>query len=490
MKGASKREITLGLLIGLGIGIPALILALLLAGPSAQDAEKPPVPTLEMDTPMVTPLVAGPATVPTVSLDPSGDATSVLLVTPMTVEALSVSEVITHVVETGEVLGSIALMYGVSMPALIEANEIENPDFIRAGDVLVIPIVDEEKPASEEPEDQGDAEAAEVPTASPSPNLVARDLVLGVDLPSLADHYPAVLEGNLAAAYPSRREAERLVMHYRPGTHPEDDVVGLMTMLTSALEHVETVLDERIGESFDVYVAGTPFGPPNQALRGRSFSAARRFFFLHDGTGNDADQRYIATHEMTHLFTWNVFGRPASAMLSEGVAVYVGMAAIADAAHIPLDVFCLVCDRAGQLPSVASSLRFEGHIRHLVNYYAAGCFVQYLVETYGPEKFGQVYPSNNYVGVYGKPLGTLEAEWRAALTADAPDDLPDSEELFAALDGVSGAYERLFKEFTGSEPEWAAYADIDAARIALLEGRFATVTLYLSLAERLLVAGD
>lgn len=48
----------------------------------------------------------------------------------------------THVVEPGDTLFTIALEYGVSMDAIIEANNIVNPRVIRLGRTLLIPGVD------------------------------------------------------------------------------------------------------------------------------------------------------------------------------------------------------------------------------------------------------------------------------------------------------------------------------------------------------------
>ncbi len=57
-------------------------------------------------------------------------------------------------------------------------------------------------------------------------------------------------------------------------------------------------------------------------------------------------------------------------------------------------------------------------------YYQWGSFVEFLLETYGRERFDAVYVSGNkqpgsadYVGVYGKDLATLEQEWLRWLDA-------------------------------------------------------------------------
>lgn len=62
-----------------------------------------------------------------------------LVIPGLTAAALKAANQITHVVQPGESLGFIATQYGVSAAAIIEANNIANPNVIRVGDRLVIP---------------------------------------------------------------------------------------------------------------------------------------------------------------------------------------------------------------------------------------------------------------------------------------------------------------------------------------------------------------
>ena len=48
----------------------------------------------------------------------------------------------THVVQLGDTLFEIAMQYGVSMDAIVEANNLENPRVVRLGKTLIIPGVD------------------------------------------------------------------------------------------------------------------------------------------------------------------------------------------------------------------------------------------------------------------------------------------------------------------------------------------------------------
>lgn len=344
----------------------------------------------------------------------------------------------TYAVQMGDTLSLIAYNYSVSVEDIAAANGISKTSTIYVGQILTIPT------------NQVNVRA----------------------IPRASQWQPSIIEGNLNIAYPRTHVTERFLVHYTPNTYSAATITDVVAMLHRALTHIEDTFDARLEGRFDVYVAGSLFASPNQALRGRSFSAARYFFFLHDGSGNRADQQYIATHEMVHLFTWNVFGRPVSAMLSEGAAVYAGMLLIGNSDHMPLKTFCGSYHRAEQLPRVSTNLRFEGHIRNLENYYTAGCFVGYLVEKYGPSRFGRLYSTGNYSGVYGKSLTELETEWLAELDSTSSDLAVQPEALINTVEEVKIAYDQLFTGFNGSPESLKAYKTIDSARIAMLEGRF------------------
>lgn len=61
------------------------------------------------------------------------------LIIPVGGAAPSGTEVRTHVVQQGESLNSIALRYGTTVEAIVQANNLPNPNFIYPGQVLRIP---------------------------------------------------------------------------------------------------------------------------------------------------------------------------------------------------------------------------------------------------------------------------------------------------------------------------------------------------------------
>lgn len=68
---------------------------------------------------------------------------------------------ITHVVQAGETLSEIAHMYGTTVEAIVQANDLENANAIREGQVLLIP-----SPTASIPTEEVSAEP--VPTLSSS----------------------------------------------------------------------------------------------------------------------------------------------------------------------------------------------------------------------------------------------------------------------------------------------------------------------------------
>ncbi len=92
------------------------------------------------EAPLVSPSTAPVTLIPTLRstatpplLPPAATATPTVTPTP-----------IVHVVQEGDTLGAIAFQYGVSVEAIQSANGIENPQFLRIAQELIIPVGDDE----------------------------------------------------------------------------------------------------------------------------------------------------------------------------------------------------------------------------------------------------------------------------------------------------------------------------------------------------------
>jgi hypothetical protein len=286
--------------------------------------------------------------------------------------------------------------------------------------------------------------------------------------------------------YPLTLKGERFTLHYQPDTPAASAPDQMLGLIESALKHIETKMDVALEDQFDVYVAGSLFAAPDLALRGRSFSTQRRNFYLYDDTGTPNERRYIITHELTHLVLWNTISRPSSVMLHEGVAVYTGIEAMEAADFIPLAHFCAAYQQTDQLPSLSGTRSYLGHIRDLDLYFSAGCFAQYLIQEYGTADFKQLFSSGDYLGIYGRTLSQLEADWTKTLEQLGDELAFDADDLVTLVAQVAESYDRIFSDFSGTPSELAAYRELDLARIAVLQAQFDKAWEHLNTFEDLL----
>ncbi len=81
---------------------------------------------------------AAPSPTPTATAVPTAtpavSPTSIATVTPT-----AASERVIYIVQPGDTLSSIAEKFGTTLEAIIEANNIADPDLVRAGEELIIP---------------------------------------------------------------------------------------------------------------------------------------------------------------------------------------------------------------------------------------------------------------------------------------------------------------------------------------------------------------
>ncbi len=372
------------------------------------------------------------------------------------------SNKVVYTVKAGDTLGGIAKSYSVTVDEIMTANNLGS-DVIRVGQKLTIPVPP--PPPTDTPTPTKTPTATSTPTTTPTPTVTPT--------PTWG---PATLDGDLSVAYPETSGPQRFTLHYRAGMYGIENIAAVQAMVVTGMAHIEGTFRATLPGTFDIYVAGTTFAAPNTLRRGITLPAERRIFFLHDGTGTPEDRQYTLTRELAHLYAWHMFGPPTSTLESEGFAVYMGMTAIAGSDHIPLKTFCAAYHRAGKLPRVSRPLRFENQIVDLQNYYAAGCFAEYLIETHGMDKYRMVYRSGDYESVYGASLAMLEAAWIADIETGAVAVPFESEALVNAVAAVGRAYTTRLANFRGTAAQRTAYQTLDAARIALLKGDLAVVT--------------
>jgi LysM repeat protein len=370
-----------------------------------------------------------------------------------TIDVIAASQV-TYIVVAGDTLFAIAARFDSTVDTIRTTNRLDS-DLILPGQALKIPVEESEVILSEA-------------MVLPAPELIDRVDESAVDA---TPYRFAVLGGDLDAAYPAMLERERFTLHYDPATPPAIAPVDLAGLVTQILAHHEQRFGVVLAGRFDIYAAGSLFAAPDQALRGYSFSRDRHFQIVVDNGMESAMQRYIVAHELTHLYAWNTFGAPSSVMLSEGLAVYAGLSFAGEGALLSLREFCAAYAQAGALPQVSAELAYQGHLRNLENYYAAGCFVQFLIGRYGVEALARLYPTSDYHGIYDSSLADLEGEWMAESAASPVSASFSPYDFVAAVDETKATYLNLLADFAGGSEQVAAYRQIDMQWAAILAGQ-------------------
>ncbi len=135
--------------------------------------------------------------------------------------------------------------------------------------------------------------------------------------------------------------------------------------------------------------------------------------WLHQSHINAADAEHVLKHEMAHLFAaefgWSPLRISKKSGLIEGAAVAADGASFEDSVHrTASQVFAsgVPIDAVSILDSFGFASSYAG-----VSYTLSGSFCSFLVDSYGIEKFKQLYASGSYRTVYGKECSDLVSEW-------------------------------------------------------------------------------
>jgi hypothetical protein len=130
------------------------------------------------------------------------------------------------------------------------------------------------------------------------------------------------------------------------------------------------------------------------------------------------DNSSALLHEMVH-----VYAPGDNRFLAEGLAVYLHTRLAGNPAF-PNFGEDLGRSAAGGLVGVRSlaelnQVRTPRPLGSVMDegtaYVLAGSFVGFLIEQHGLAPFRTLYERGDYAEVYGRPLTTLESEWRASL---------------------------------------------------------------------------
>lgn len=380
-----------------------------------------------------------------------------------------------HEVQEGEVLALIAAQYGVTVEQIQQANALTDANSVYVGQRLYIPNASTPAPTSA------------VPTQTLPPTATSAVVAeLEQSGPLKSDWPRSIIETSdalLRENYPLTQEEERFTIHYQPDTYAAANLPEIIAFIQNGLAKAEDELDVTLHGRFEIYVAGTLFEEPNASLRGMSQSRERRIFILHDGSGTPVDNAYFFTHEITHLVAWNTWGQPTTAMVSEGLATWVGRSVLEEGGYLTYDQMCEAIYAMGRMPSMAALNNdfqaFNGHIRDPFNYFGSACFVGYLTKSYGRGAMSIAYHTGEFEEVFGVSLSRLNQDWHGSLENGKVRLTLDFGAFESRMSRVSNAYDYVFESYDGSSNLHLAYAAVDRARVALWRGEFDEVDRWL-----------
>lgn len=205
------------------------------------------------------------------------------------------------------------------------------------------------------------------------------------------------------------------------GLYGEDEQQHMADELEAALAYASNRFGEGPSGAIEVYVGGEP----GCNLNGLAYTDRRlvQVFTCADLPRQRAVN--ILAHEFVHQLAHDYYGPPhlqADMILAEGVATWAaGKYWLGDQPSFAAFVRHHYQAKGAMLPLPTSYVgRPIADMNQL--YYQWASFVEFLLETYGREKFDALYVSGGgnpgtaqYVKVYGKSLDELEREWLAWL---------------------------------------------------------------------------
>lgn len=415
----------------------------------------PPHPT---ETPVMPQVISTQTAVPTSTFVFISTETAVVTTIPFT-----------HTVQSGETLSTIADTYNLDIADIVAVNQLADPNNIYPDQILNIPA-------------NNLTQFGTQPTVEPTGTLITT--AVSTPLPPLLHQpdWPPSLTGDSAADnYPLTTDtvSGQITLHYQPNTYPNQHIRDLSQTIDASWADIQSQLGKPFPRRIDVYLAGTLFAI-NPALQGLTQSWDYRSFILVNGAFDPGEEQYILAHELTHIAATHLLGPTSSTMLHEGLAVHLPQAYLTQqAGYLPHTEICAAILDAPEFKTAVrmnefsySPNGFGGHISTYFHYNLAGCFVTYLIETYGLEKFDWVYETSDYEGIYGRSLAQLDQEWQAWLTA-VPVTV-DPTQFINSVNNVAAAYEDYVAASAGGvHANWDAYLHLNHARLAANQGNFA-----------------
>jgi hypothetical protein len=256
--------------------------------------------------------------------------------------------------------------------------------------------------------------------------------------------------------------------------------------IENARLYAENTFGREFEQVFDVYAAGSPFAV-NPALR--SFvSAEGEVFVLFDGAGDVTDVNFHISYALAKAWLVQMWGESPKPFVAEGMALAAADRRVKRFERLSL---CDISKAYSEVGLLSDINRGELELDVLLFDYAdnalAGCFAEYLLNSFQPEELGVLYQSGDFSAGSGNTWQTEEASFQGWLDEYEPERLIEYEGFTAAFDQLTDFNKRFFPDFiVYGDQTLSIYYSLDQARLALLRNDLPGAEFYLANAEVLL----
>ncbi len=205
------------------------------------------------------------------------------------------------------------------------------------------------------------------------------------------------------------KENDQFILRYQEGTEAEKHIERIMKEFNKQCQYLVDTFGSP-PTKIKIYVH--PFYDTSGYL-GLAFPSKHILHVGYEGTFED-DIQSTGTHELTHIYSRNWSNSP-NIVLTEGIAVYYASLYTKE----DVDSRARIETTLEQVPILTLSKIYTNQwdSNYGYSYNVAGSFVKYLVQTYGEEKFEQMYKDRlidfevGFEEVYQKKLKDVEQDW-------------------------------------------------------------------------------
>lgn len=335
-----------------------------------------------------------------------------------------------YIVNQGDTVPNLAEFFGVKLDDLRGRNQMLG-DFLLAGQKLNIPVPG----------------VTHEPVLEFSSMLSTEDYIMIPQTASSEDTTINIyMEENLYA-FQAREQLDQLVK--------------------DAFDFTKNQLDGEAPVELDVYIASHMF---EQAAERAIYldHDDKGLFILHDGSGNLADLNFHLAYGMAVLWGEEVWGGTPDRVLREGMAYSMANQRSFGSGNLELCDVAYAYQVEGKLPDLTNAV--VGTVewtRDMVNLSTAGCYYQYLTETYPADEVKALYTSGDYAELHEETFIDEVALFENWLQSYAPSQEMDAAAFVEQMDRLLYLNGLFFSDVLRWEYIFETYYNLDQARLGL-----------------------